>query len=134
MITDQSLMLRADEAFSVDLEQQCEREQLLQKNCLSVNKTGQFCDIIYLEDKHNQRVYAVKNYKTRDDSTGDLWKEVMRRVENEISILRTLRHPFVIKFYDYYKSKNCYNLVTECYFDDLALVQSHSETGMLTES
>jgi sortase (surface protein transpeptidase) len=51
---------------------------------MTISKKGQFCDIIYLEDKHNQRVYAVKNVKTRDEVTGDQWKEVMRRIENEI--------------------------------------------------
>ena len=67
-------------------------------------------------------MYAVKNVKIKDENTGTVWKEVQKRAENEINILRSMKHPFIVKFYDYYKNKDQYNIVTECYFDDMEII------------
>ncbi len=107
----------------MDIHYQENREELQQKNCLSTSKKGHFYDIIYLQDKFNQKVYAVKSVKIKDEVTGDTWKEIQKRTENEIAVLRELKHPFIVKFYDYYKNKQNYNLITECYFDDLEIIQ-----------
>ncbi|XP_044755389.1 serine/threonine-protein kinase Nek8-like [Coccinella septempunctata] len=68
---------------------------------------GMFGTVYLCAKKHNKQKLVMKEIKT------NLQGDDLRSAKNEISILKSLRHPNVILYYDSYSKKNVFYIMME---------------------
>ena len=76
---------------------------------LQVLGEGSFGYVAKAKSRLNHKIYAIKQLNFPDEQK----KKEIDLIENEVSILKNLEHPLIVKYYKSFKEGNCLYIVME---------------------